>query len=253
MATQPSDMSFSVSDGRGDFEYNGSSPERPVRQPRQPGQPSFHRMVRDLVRFNREAPALIGLNGSGPSLGEFLDDGGYSPRVRGPPDRAPGLGGVVGRPGADVGLPGQHAGRVLRQPRHVRPERPAAMAHGGGRLGAATWSALPAGSATGVRLSHAGAPDRALRAIGWRSMPEGGEPEEFDEVVLATHSDQALAMLGDPSRAGARGARARSPTSPTRRCCTPTARCCRAAAARGRAGTIHLQDEPPAGRPSPTT
>ena len=35
-------------------------------------------MVRDLLRFNREAPALVGLNGSGPSLGEFLDEGGYS-------------------------------------------------------------------------------------------------------------------------------------------------------------------------------
>ena len=35
-------------------------------------------MIRDLMRFNREAPALVGLNGSGPSLGEFLDDGGYS-------------------------------------------------------------------------------------------------------------------------------------------------------------------------------
>ena len=35
-------------------------------------------MVRDLLRFNREAPALIGLNGSGPTLLDFLEDGGYS-------------------------------------------------------------------------------------------------------------------------------------------------------------------------------
>ncbi|MEI6219303.1 MAG: FAD-dependent oxidoreductase, partial [bacterium] len=31
--------------------------------------------------------------------------------------------------------------------------------------------------------------------------PCGGEPEEFDHVVLACHSDQALAMLADPSGA----------------------------------------------------
>jgi predicted NAD/FAD-binding protein len=31
--------------------------------------------------------------------------------------------------------------------------------------------------------------------------PSGGEPEEFDHVVLACHSDQALAMLADPSEA----------------------------------------------------
>ena len=31
--------------------------------------------------------------------------------------------------------------------------------------------------------------------------PRGGEPEPFDEVVLATHSDQALALLADASDA----------------------------------------------------
>jgi predicted NAD/FAD-binding protein len=31
--------------------------------------------------------------------------------------------------------------------------------------------------------------------------PRGGEPERFDEVVIATHSDQALAMLADPTAA----------------------------------------------------
>ena len=63
-------------------------------------------------------------------------------------------------------------------------------------------------------------------------------------MVLAAHSDQALAMLADPS--DARGARcsARWPTSPTRRCCTPTARCCRAAAAAWASWNYHLLDEP---------
>jgi predicted NAD/FAD-binding protein len=31
--------------------------------------------------------------------------------------------------------------------------------------------------------------------------PRDGEPEKFDQVVIATHSDQALAMLADPSDA----------------------------------------------------
>ena len=30
-------------------------------------------------------------------------------------------------------------------------------------------------------------------------LPRGGAPERFDRVVIATHSDQALALLGDPS------------------------------------------------------
>lgn len=78
VATQPSTMSFSVSDGRGDFEYNGASPNGLFARRSSLLRPSFHRMIRDLLRFNREAPALIGLNGSGPTLLDFLDQGGYS-------------------------------------------------------------------------------------------------------------------------------------------------------------------------------
>ena len=77
VATQPSEMSFSVSDGAG-FEYNGSSPNGLFACRAHLVAPSFHRMLRDLVRFNREARGLIGLNGSGPSLGAFLEAGGYS-------------------------------------------------------------------------------------------------------------------------------------------------------------------------------
>jgi predicted NAD/FAD-binding protein len=78
VATQPSTMSFSVSDGKGEFEYSGASPNGLFARRSSLVRPSFHRMVRDLVRFNREAPALIGLNGSGPALLDFLEEGGYS-------------------------------------------------------------------------------------------------------------------------------------------------------------------------------
>ena len=76
--SQASDMGFSVSDDRGEFEYNGASANGLFARRSSLLRPSFHRMVRDLLRFNREAPALIGLNGSGPTLLEFLEDGGYS-------------------------------------------------------------------------------------------------------------------------------------------------------------------------------
>ena len=49
-------MSFSVSDG-GDFEYNGASPNGLFARRSNLARPSFHRMIRDLLRFNREAPA----------------------------------------------------------------------------------------------------------------------------------------------------------------------------------------------------
>ncbi len=75
--SQPSDMSFGVSDG-GDFEYNGSSPNGLFAKRAHLLTPWFHRMIADLVRFNRNARTLLRDGGEGPSLGHWLDEGGYS-------------------------------------------------------------------------------------------------------------------------------------------------------------------------------
>ena len=88
-----------------------------------------------------------------------------------------------------------------------------------------------------IRLWHAGRRGRPRRRPRGRSPTPVAEPERFD----ARGARDAL-------RSGARAARgrrasasascsARSPTSPTRPCCTPTVRCCRGGGARGRAGT----------------
>ena len=78
VASQPSDMSFGVSDG-GDFEYNGSSPNGLFAKRAHLVTPWFHRMVADLVRFNgnaREAAARPGAKAR--RSGHWLDGGGYS-------------------------------------------------------------------------------------------------------------------------------------------------------------------------------
>ena len=59
VATQPSDMSFGVSDPVGDFEYTGASPNGLYAKRRHLVTPWFQRMVADLVRFNREARVLL--------------------------------------------------------------------------------------------------------------------------------------------------------------------------------------------------
>ncbi len=66
--TQPSQMSFGVSDG-GDFEYNGASPNGLFARRTHALRPSFHRMVADLVRFNRHARELLA-SAENPSLRE---------------------------------------------------------------------------------------------------------------------------------------------------------------------------------------
>jgi predicted NAD/FAD-binding protein len=197
VATQPAPMSFSVSDGRGGLEYNGASANGLFANRANLVSPRFHRMILDLLRFNREAPALIGLNGSGPTLGEFLDEGGYS--------RA-----FVER-------------LIVPQASAVWSADPAAMwefpasflaeffaNHGMfGFTGRPEWRAITGGSARYVErlvdgyAVHLSAPvGRVERFDEFVEVtPEGAEPLRFDEVVLAVHSDQALAMLADPSRA----------------------------------------------------
>jgi uncharacterized protein len=68
VASQSSHMSFSVSDGRGRFEYAGT-PWGLFARPAHLLSPTFLGMLRDWRRFNREARALIGMNGTAPSLG----------------------------------------------------------------------------------------------------------------------------------------------------------------------------------------
>src|SRR4051812_27294335 len=74
---QPSDMSFGVSDG-GDFEYSGASANRLFAKRAHLVTPWFPRVVADLVRFNREARALLHRGGGGPSLGDWLEEQRFS-------------------------------------------------------------------------------------------------------------------------------------------------------------------------------
>jgi uncharacterized protein len=198
--TQPSEMSFSVSDGR-NFEYNGASPNGLFARRSHLARPSFHRMVRDLLRFNREAPALIGLNGSGPSLGDFLAEGGYSPQF-------------VKRL-----LVPQVSAVWSADPKRVW-DFPASMLaeffanHGMfGLTDRPSWLTVKGGSSRYVDALTRPLGERLRLSTPVRRVerfddcvevtPAGGEPERFDDVVLAVHSDQALRMLTDPSAAEA--------------------------------------------------
>ena len=197
VATQPSTMSFSVSDGRGEFEYNGASANGLFARRSSLLRPSFHRMIRDLLRFNREAPALIGLNGSGPTLLDFLDEGGYS------------------REFVERLIVPQASAVWSTDPRDLRTFPASLLAeffdnHGMfGFTGRPNWRAVTGGSSRYVERLTAPMLDRLRLSTPVARIerhpdrvevtPERGGPERFDEVILAAHSDQALAMLADPS------------------------------------------------------
>ena len=76
--SQASDMSFSVSSRRDNLEYNGATLNTLFAQRSNLIRPSFYRMLKDILRFNREAPALLEGDRDGVSLGDYLDANGYS-------------------------------------------------------------------------------------------------------------------------------------------------------------------------------
>jgi predicted NAD/FAD-binding protein len=196
VAAQPSDMSFGVSDG-GDFEYNGSSPNGLFAKRAHLVTPSFHRMIADLVRFNRNARTLLAAGGEGPSLGHWLDEGGYSKAF------------------VERLIVPQASAVWSADPRQMWtfPARFLVDFFANhGMLGFARrpqWRTVTGGSRSYVDAVTRPWRDRLrldtpITAITRHEdhvllTPRGGEPERFDEVVLATHSDQALSLLADAS------------------------------------------------------
>jgi predicted NAD/FAD-binding protein len=198
VASKPSHMSFSVADGRGGFEYSGT-PWGLFARPSHLLSPSFIGMLREWRRFNREARALIGANGTAPPLGVWLERRGFSRNFI---DRliVPQASAVWSADPAQMwSFPASfmaeffenHGMYSLRDRPHWR------TVAGGSRSYA---EAISAPWRDRLRL---GAPVRRIERLagGVRVEADGCESEEFDRVVIASHSDQALAMLADPSTA----------------------------------------------------
>ncbi|MDX1335813.1 MAG: FAD-dependent oxidoreductase, partial [Gammaproteobacteria bacterium] len=78
VASRPTTMSFSVKSELGGLEYNGHSLNTLFAQRSNIFNLSFHRMIRDILRFNREAPLSLENGDAEIGLGEFLRRGGYS-------------------------------------------------------------------------------------------------------------------------------------------------------------------------------
>jgi uncharacterized protein len=196
--SQPSHMGFSVSDGRGGFEYAGT-PRGIFARKSHLLSPAFLGMLRDWRRFNREAQALIGMNGTAPSLGRWLEEQGFSRHFI---DRliVPQASAVWSAdPEQMWSFPASfmaeffdnHGMFNLRDRPHWR------TVQGGSR---SYVEAITAPWRDRIRLR---APVRSIERLGEgaRIAAEGCESEHFDQVVIATHSDQTLAMLADPSEA----------------------------------------------------
>jgi predicted NAD/FAD-binding protein len=196
VAWQPSTMTFSVSDGRGDFEYNGSSPNGLFAKRALLVTPWFHRMIGELVRFNRAARELLADDpGSGPSLGRWLEEQRFSrpfvERLIVPQASAV----WSADPSQMLTFPARFLAEFFDNHGMLSfRDRPRWRTIRGGS--ARYVEALTRQSAARIRL---GTPVAEITRADDHVLvtPRGGEHQRFDQVVLATHSDQALAMLSD--------------------------------------------------------
>jgi predicted NAD/FAD-binding protein len=195
--TAPADMGFSVKLQQADVEWCGASLNAVFAQRRNVLRPAFLGMVKDLLRFNRQATELA-LADAVPnvSLGEFLRQGGYRQEM------------------IDWYLIPM-AACVWSCPAEAMMQYPAGtfirFCHNHGLLqgfeGRPQWYTVRGGSREYVRRIAAGLPDVQLNTPVLAVHRDGGLPQvqtasarlSFDAVLIATHSDQALQLLARPS------------------------------------------------------
>jgi predicted NAD/FAD-binding protein len=198
VAWQPSHMSFSVRCEKTGLEYNGTNLNALFAQRRNLLRPAFYRMIQDILRFNRQALELLA---EGPEirLGDYLAQNGYGQDF---------IDYYIIPMGSAIWS--TEARQMLQFPARffVRffhhhgmltvNDRPQWRVIRGGS--ASYVEALTAGFRDRIRLNTPVAEVRRLkRSV--RVKPVGGVEESFDWVFFACHSDQALAMLKDPSAA----------------------------------------------------
>lgn len=76
--SQPTSMSFSVRCDVTGLEYNGNNLNGLFAQRSNLLRPSFYRMLRDILRFNRESPSLLESDSEEMTIGEYVRQGRYS-------------------------------------------------------------------------------------------------------------------------------------------------------------------------------
>ncbi|MDJ0521981.1 MAG: FAD-dependent oxidoreductase [Planctomycetota bacterium] len=199
VAVQPTDMSFSVQSEADDLEWCGSGLGAFFAQRRNLLRRAHWRLLREILRFNRSAPALLTEEEGAFTLREYLAREGYSPA----------LSDLYIVPMA-AALWSADPGTVLDFPAHyfVRFFEN----HGFFKVkGRPDWLAIRGGSQRYVEKLIAGFRDRIRTRTPVQSVRRDDEGveieteahgrERFDAVVISTHSDQALRMLADPSPA----------------------------------------------------
>lgn len=191
-----SNMSFGASFDGGRLEYALTSLDALFAQRRNAVSPRFLGMVRDILKFNKDALRLA--EDRSLTLGAFLENLGTGPWFR---DYY-----LLPFSGAIWSTPTE---KIMDFPAHalIRFFENHALLNTNGQH---QWYTVDGGSIQYVRrLEKAlrgqgvdlrlGAPIQSVTRDGAQACvrPEGGDAETFDHVIFATHSDDSLRMLAD--------------------------------------------------------
>ena len=194
---QDSDMGFSVQHEQTGLEYCGSSLNGLFAQRSNIFKPAFYRMIRDILRFNRQATQLLDPSAPDMSLEDYLAKNNYS------------------REFIDYYIIPMGAAIWSAKPAKMG-KMPARFFiqffHNHGMLSVndrPVWRVIKGGSNSYVGRLVDGHRDRirlncpveTVRRDGEQIVIKvrGQQTEKFDHVFIACHGDQALAMLADPT------------------------------------------------------
>ncbi|PWR23338.1 NAD(P)/FAD-dependent oxidoreductase [Zavarzinia compransoris] len=204
VATRDSSMSFAVSARDGRLEWAGDTLATVFAQKRNLARPRFLGMLRDILRFNRNAAADLAAGRlDGRSLGDYIAEGRYGAAFR--DDYLLPMGAAIwSTPVADMSaFPAASFIRFFDNHallRGLEERHPWRTVEGGSiRYVQAIAAAL------GPRLRLSCPALRVARdAFGATVVDGRGGCDRFDAVILACHGDQALALIEAPSAAEAR-------------------------------------------------
>ena len=196
VASQTSIMTFSVADALSGIEYNATTLDKLFCQRRNLFRPKFYRMVRDILRFYREAPALLNSSDDELTLGDYLDQQHYSQTFI--DDHILPMASALwsGPPQIVRNFPARYFVAFMANHQMLKTDnRP-------------QWRTVCGGSSTYVQAfkqSFNGelrldCPVQAIiRDNNGITIETKGDQKYYDKLILACHSDQALGLLQNAS------------------------------------------------------
>ena len=201
VATKPTEMSFSVRCDNSGLEYGGNNLSTLFAQRRNLLRPSFHKMLQDILRFNRESVRDLdsGRLSATTTLGDYLRDNNYGENFihqyllpMGSAIWSASINGMANFPLLFFIRFFKNHGLLSVSD---RPQ----------------WHVIEGGSRAYLEpltrdFSHQIQCNSKIVSVCRRSgavelVMEDGHRAQYDQVIFACHSDQALALLGDATQA----------------------------------------------------